>query len=72
MPLRNVQDLVVHENFYFSCIPVCIDSQRKIPMLVTVLLVTLSFTGSAAGMESLEKVWNLFFQFPNLEKYGTL
>ena len=25
-------------------------------------------TGSAAGMESLEKVWNLFFQFPDLEK----
>ena len=24
--------------------------------------------GSAAGMESLEKVWNLFFQFPDLEK----
>ena len=27
-----------------------------------------SNTGSAAGMESLEKVWNLFFQFPDLEK----
>ena len=26
------------------------------------------YTGSAAGMESLEKVWNLFFQFPDLEK----
>ena len=25
-------------------------------------------SGSAAGMESLEKVWNLFFQFPDLEK----
>ena len=26
------------------------------------------YAGSAAGMESLEKVWNLFFQFPDLEK----
>ena len=26
-------------------------------------------TGSAACMESLEKVWNLFFQFPDLETF---
>ena len=32
------------------------------------ILVQMVKTGSAAGMESLEKVWNLFFQFPDLEK----
>ena len=34
----------------------------------TCCVVIVIYAGSAAGMESLEKVWNLFLQFPDLEK----